>query len=53
MKKKNERYVILSPDGFTIHFEDTHATPKEAWSAFEQWKKRYEGQGYYSTVRGQ
>jgi hypothetical protein len=48
MSKK--RYVVLSPDGFTIHHSDTYPTLKEAHRAFEEWKKRYEFQGYYSST---
>ena len=52
MKKQPLQYVILSPDGIPVHFEETQDTPKEAWAAFEVWKKRYQRQGYYSTVKG-
>ena len=52
MKKKTIEYFVKSPDGFSIERETTHATPDSAWQAFEAWKKRYEGQGYYSTIRG-
>lgn len=45
-------YTIISPDGFTIHPTDTYPTPEAAWEAFEEWKKRYEFQGYYSSNRG-
>ena len=44
------RYYILSPDGFPIDREIDHETPNQAWEAFEEWKKRFEHQGYYSTV---
>lgn len=46
--KKKERLVVLSPDGFTIHPEDTYATKAQALAAFERWKKNFERQGYYS-----
>lgn len=42
---------ILSPDGFSIHPTDTYRSKKKALEAFEIWKKRYESQGYYSSVR--
>ena len=50
--KKKTRYVVISPDGFPIHFSDTYATIKDAKKAFNDWKKRYEGQGYYSANDG-
>ena len=45
-------YIIISPDGFTIHPTETYTTPEKAWIAFDEWKKRYEVQGYYSSNRG-
>ena len=42
---------ILSPDGFSIHPTDTYTSKKKALEAFEVWKKRFEIQGYYSSVR--
>jgi hypothetical protein len=51
-KKKKKRLNVLSPDGFAIHHENTYANKKEARAAFEEWKKNYEHQGYYS-YRGQ
>lgn len=42
---------ILSPDGFSIHPTDTYPSKKKALEAFEVWKKRFEIQGYYSSVR--
>lgn len=50
MAKK--KYDILSPDGFSIHHSDTYPSPEAAWAAFDEWKKRYEAQGYYSSNRG-
>lgn len=46
---KKQRYQVISPDGFSIHPVDTYPTYKEAIDAFEQWKKHYEIQGYYSS----
>lgn len=48
MAKK--RYIVLSPDGFTIHPTDTYRNLKDAEDAFDEWKKQYEGQGYYSST---
>jgi hypothetical protein len=51
-ERKNKRYDILSPDGFSIRIGDAEPfkTKKEGLQYFEQWKKRYERQGYYSSV---
>lgn len=45
-------YDILSPDGFPIHPVEIYPTPEAAWEAFEEWKKRFQAQGYYSSNRG-
>lgn len=50
MSKK--KYEVLSPDGFTIDFHNPYYTSmKKSFEAFNNWKKRYEGQGYYSSVK--
>lgn len=42
--------MVLSPDGITIDFHKfSYPSMKSAEEAFEQWKKRYERQGYYSS----
>jgi hypothetical protein len=46
--KTEQRYQILSPDGFPL-YRDRTFTEAEILPAFEEWKKRYEKQGYYST----
>ena len=46
---KNVNYNILSPDGFTITPDD-YISKSAAWKAFETWIKKFEAQGYYSTV---
>jgi hypothetical protein len=50
--KNKTRYDVISPDGFSIHFSDTYATKEDAMNAFFEWKKRFEGQGYYSSNKG-
>jgi hypothetical protein len=51
--KMDEKYEVLSPDGFTIEFDKPYYTSKKkAYEAFDKWKKRYEGQGYYSSNNG-
>jgi hypothetical protein len=50
MPKQNAPVQVLSPDGFTIDFEiNEYPNMDAAIAAFEQWKKRYERQGYYSS----
>jgi hypothetical protein len=44
-----KKYNVLSPDGFTISFNETYPSRKKAFESFETWKKRYEEQGYYSS----
>jgi len=44
-------YDLLTPDGFSIHPEDTYSTMNDARKAFEEWKQQFEHQGYYSTVQ--
>jgi len=46
------KYTMLSPDGFSIEFDKTYTSKKEAEKAFTEWKKRYELQGYYSSNSG-
>jgi hypothetical protein len=47
-----KKYDVISPDGFSISFDKTYGTIEEAKSAFIEWKKRYESQGYYSSNYG-
>jgi hypothetical protein len=50
---KNNKYIVLSPDGFTIEFDRSYYTSmKKAMEAFNKWKERYVIQGYYSSNRG-
>jgi hypothetical protein len=43
------KYDVLSPDGFSISFDETWDTPDEASKALDKWVERYKQQGYYST----
>lgn len=45
------KYDVLSPDGFSIHPTDVYDSHDAAVGAFNEWKKRYEQQGYYSSSR--
>lgn len=45
------RIQVLSPDGFTLEFDKPYyPSKKKAIEAFNNWKKRYENQGYYSST---
>jgi len=52
MKAKKEKFDVISPDGFSIHFSDTYSSEDEAKLALKKWVKQYELQGYYSSVNG-
>ena len=45
-----KKYDVISPDGFSIHREDTYTSRKAAMAAFNEWKERYRAQGYYSST---
>jgi len=49
---KKQKFDVLSPDGFSIHYSDTYPSEKKAMEVFNEWKKRYESQGYYSSNNG-
>ena len=51
-KKKAVRYDVISPDGFSTTPEGEYATRDEAKAHLRDWMKRYEQQGYYSSVNG-
>lgn len=46
-----EQWDVISPDGFSIHREDTYPSREAGLAAFEKWKTNYERQGYYSSPR--
>ena len=52
MKNNKEKWDVISPDGFSIHFSDTYPTKEGAMFAFNDWKKQFERQGYYSSNNG-
>ena len=43
-------YQIFSPDNFLIHPFNTYKSIKHAKIQFNIWLKRYEIQGYYSSL---
>ena len=48
--KTRKIYQILSPDGLIIENQFGYLSMKEAIKAFDNWKKKFEPQGYYSSV---
>lgn len=52
MANSKKEYDVISPDGFSISFSDTYKSIEKAKEAFENWKKRFEAQGYYSSNSG-
>ena len=47
-----KKYQVLSPDGFTIEFENFYyRSKKKAMEAFNKWIERYNVQGYYSSAK--
>ncbi|MDO9000995.1 MAG: hypothetical protein Q7W45_14605 [Bacteroidota bacterium] len=49
---KNKKYDVISPDGFSIRIGvPLFNSIKERDQYFKMWKKRYEKQGYYSSVK--
>jgi hypothetical protein len=44
------KFDVISPDGFSISYDEIYNTLEEAYDAFIEWKKRYERQGYYSST---
>ena len=45
-------YDVLSPDGFPIERESNYKTIQEAEVALDNFCKRFESQGYYSSNAG-
>jgi hypothetical protein len=43
------QFEVFSPDGFAISREDTYPSREVAEQKLQEWVKRYEFQGYYST----
>lgn len=48
---RRKRYDVISPDGFSIRIHvPLFKSIKERDDYFKMWKKRFEHQGYYSSV---
>lgn len=45
-------FIILSPDKFSIHPNEVYPNVEFAKQRFDEWKERYEKQGYYSSNKG-
>jgi superfamily II helicase len=45
------QFDVYSPDGFAIDREETYPSREVAEQKYNEWKKRYERQGYYSSVK--
>jgi hypothetical protein len=43
------QFEVFSPDGFAISREETYPSIQVAEQKLQEWVKRYEFQGYYST----
>ncbi len=49
--QKNKKYVVLSPDNFTIEFQPAYyRSKKQCLKALDSFISRYSLQGYYSSV---
>ena len=48
---KVQKFRILSPDGFDIRMDKFSYTEKQVPQELEDFAKRYERQGYYSSPR--
>lgn len=45
------KFDVFSPDGFAIDREETYPSFEVAEQKLKEWVKRYEFQGYYSSVK--
>lgn len=45
------QFDVYSPDGFAISREETYPSLEVAKQKLQEWVKRYEFQGYYSSVK--
>lgn len=51
-KQRPTLYQVISPDGFAFHPTDVFHSEAMAWKKFrDDYKKRYEKQGYYSSTQ--
>ena len=44
-------FDIISPDGIGMFMDKIYSTPETAENGFNEWKKRFEHQGYYRDNR--
>ena len=45
------QFDVYSPDGFAISREETYPSFEVAEQELKEWVKRYEFQGYYSSIK--
>jgi hypothetical protein len=45
-----KKYRVLSPDGIDMYEDTVYKSREEAEKAFAEWRKRFEQQGFYSTI---
>ena len=46
------QFDVYSPDGFAISREEIYPSREVAEQKLQEWVKRYEFQGYYSSNKG-
>jgi len=46
------QFDVYSPDGFAIDREEVYPSREVAEQKLQEWVKRYEQQGYYSSNNG-
>ena len=49
--ENSKKYDVISPDGISIDMGKTYTGLKATLEAFKNWVKRFERQGYYSSVK--
>jgi hypothetical protein len=45
------KFDVISPDGLPIN-PNNYSSEEKARTAFKKWAKRFEMQGYYSSIEG-
>jgi len=51
-KQTTQKFRILSPDGFELKRDDNEYTQEQVKTELEEFTKRFEAQGYYSSNNG-
>lgn len=50
VRESEKKWIVLSPDGFNIERDCEYDSYSQAKQACDDYYKRYESQGYYSTM---